>query len=136
LRGFVIAGPSSVTLQADFTPRYNLPLAVLASVRNRISFNWGTGRERGYTFTYRARPQLEREFDLGGTSLIPYLNVEFFWQYPPEMWTQFRMQGGIQRGFHAFAKGQVIELNFSAITNLQPSRSWPPQVELVLSSYF
>ena len=125
-----------VTFQVDFTPRYNLPLDVLASFRNRVSFSWGIGRDAGYTFTYRARPQLEREFDLGGTSLIPYLNVEVFWQHPPEMWTQFQLQGGIQCGFQAFAKGQVVELNFSAITNLQPSRSWTPQIELIFSSYF
>jgi hypothetical protein len=126
----------NVTLQMDFTPRYSLPLDVLASFRNRVSFSWGIGRDAGYTFTYRARPQLEREFDLGGASLIPYMNVEVFWQHPPEMWTQFRLQGGIQCGFQAFAKGQVVEVNFSAITNLQPSRSWTPQVELILSSYF
>jgi hypothetical protein len=52
------------------------------------------------------------------------------------MWTRFQLQGGLQCGFHAFAKGQVVELTFSAITGLQPSRSWTPQVELVLSSWF
>jgi len=52
------------------------------------------------------------------------------------MWTQFRLQGGIQCGFRAFAKGQVVEVNFGAITKLQPSRSWTPQIELIFSSYF
>jgi len=47
-----------------------------------------------------------------------------------------RRASGIQSGFQAFAKGQVVELNFSAITNLQPSRSGTPQVELILSSWF
>ena len=126
----------SVTLQLDVTPRYNLPLDVLASVRNRLSFNWGTGQRTGYVFYYRGRLQLEREFDAGGVSLIPFANAEFFWKLPPEMWTRFQLQGGLQCGFHAFAKGQVIELNFSAITGLQPSRSWTPQVELILSSWF
>ena len=106
----------SVTLQVDFTTRYNLPLDVLASVRNRVSFNWGIGRDTAYTFTYRARPQLEREFDLGGTSLIPLANAEFFWQHPPEMWTQFQPLGGIQYGLQAFAEGQAVELNFSVIS--------------------
>jgi len=126
----------SVTLQLDLTPRYNLPLDVLASVRNRFSFNWGTGQRTGYVFYYRGRFQLEREFDAGGASLIPFANAEFFWQQPPEMWTRFQLQGGLQCGFRAFAKGQVVELNFSAITGLQPARSWTPQLELILSSWF
>jgi len=52
------------------------------------------------------------------------------------MWTQFRMQGGLQVGFDAFARGQTVELNYSAITSLQPSRSWSSQIGLILSSYF
>ncbi len=64
------------------------------------------------------------------------MNVELFWQQPPATWTQFRIQGGVQLGFEWFARGQAIELNYAAITTLQPSRGWAPQVGLVLASYF
>lgn len=124
------------TLQAEATPRVNLPLQVLASLRNRVSFNWGTGGMPGFTFRYRGRLQLEREFAVGRTPLTPYANVEFFWQQAPAQWTQFRMQGGLQVGFDAFAAGQTVELNFSAVTGLEPSRTWTPLVGAILSTYF
>jgi hypothetical protein len=124
------------TLRLDVTPRYELPLGLLTSIRNRVAFSWGTGDRTGFVFSYRGRVQVEHEYDVVGTSLIPYVNAEIFWQSPPAMWTRFQLQGGLQCGFHAFAKGQVVELNFAAITGLQPSRSWTPQVELILSSWF
>jgi hypothetical protein len=124
------------TLRLDLTPRYELPLGLLTSIRNRIAFIWGTGDRTGFVFAYRGRIQVEHEYEVGGTSLMPYVNAEMFWQSPPAMWTRFQLQGGLQCGFHAFAKGQVVELNFAAITGLQPSRSWTPQVELILSSWF
>jgi hypothetical protein len=55
---------------------------------------------------------------------------------PPAMWTQFRIQGGLQAGFDLFAGGQTIEVNYVAITSLQPDRSWSPQVGIIFSSYF
>lgn len=130
-------GPGNLwTLQADLTPRFNLPWMLLASFRNRVSFNWAVDGASGSFFVYRGRFQLEREFDVGRVPITPYVNVEFLWQRQPAMWTQFRMQGGLQVGFDLFAKGQTVEINWSAITSLQPSRSWTPQVGLILSSYF
>ena len=130
-------GPGNLwTLQVDLTPRYDLPLEVLASLRNRVSFNWATDGASGFTFRYRGRLQLEREFDVAKVPVTPFVNVELFWQQPPAMWTQFRMQGGLQVGFDGFASGQTVELNYSAITSLQPSRSWSSQIGLILSSYF
>jgi hypothetical protein len=64
------------------------------------------------------------------------VNVELLWQQQPALWTQFRMQGGVQVGLDLFAKGQTVEINWSAITSLQPSRSWTPQVGLILATYF
>ena len=132
------AGPSgnTWTLQVDLTPRYNLPGDVLLSVRNRVSFNWQVDGASGFFFRYRGRFQVEREFDVGGLPLTPFVNVELFWQQPPAMWTQFRIEGGLQMGFEWFARGQTIEVNYTAITNLQPGRSWSPQIGLILSSYF
>jgi hypothetical protein len=124
------------TLQFDLTPRYSLPGDVLLSLRNRVSFNWQVDGGLGFFFLYRGRFQVEREFDVGGLPLTPFVNVEFFWQQPPAMWTQFRIEGGLQLGFEWFARGQTIEVNYSAITNLQPGRSWSPQIGLILSSYF
>jgi hypothetical protein len=64
------------------------------------------------------------------------VNVEFLWQSPPAIWTQFRIQGGLQVGFDLFAGGQTLEVACVAITSLQPDRSWSPQVGIILASYF
>jgi hypothetical protein len=66
------AGPGNTwTLQAEATPRANLPLGVLASLRNRLSFSWAVDPASGFSFRYRLRPQLEREFAVGGAPLTP-----------------------------------------------------------------
>ncbi len=129
-------GPGNIwTLRLELTPRYNLPLGVLASVRNRLTANWAVDGASGFYFRWRVRPQLEREFAIGEVALTPYANFEFFWQSPPAMWTQFRLQAGLQAGFQAFGRGQTVEVNYVAITSLQPARSWSPQVGVVLSTY-
>lgn len=124
------------TVQGELTPRYDLLWGILASFRNRVSLNWQTGSSGGFFFRYRGRVQLEREFAVGPVPLTPYVNTELFWQQAPAMWTQFRLQAGLVVGFRAFARGQSVELNYSAVTMLQPSRSWYPLWGLVLSSYF
>lgn len=99
-------GPGDTwTLQADLTPRFNLPAGLLVSLRARVP-------------------------------ITPFVNAELVWQQQPAMWTQFRMQAGVQVGFDLFAQGQTVEANWSAITSLQPSRSWAPQVGLILATYF
>lgn len=70
------------------------------------------------------------------TSLTPFLNAEFIWTTSQDMWSQFRMQVGLQLGAHWFGRGQVIELNGSIFTYLQPTRSHSPVVGLVWYQYF
>jgi hypothetical protein len=124
------------TLQAELTPRFNLPAELLVSLRNRVSFSWLVNGATGSTFRYRGRLQLEREFDVARIPVTPFVNAELVWQQQPAMWTQFRMQTGLQVGLDLFAQGQTVEINWSAITSLQPSRSWSPQVGLILATYF
>ncbi len=124
------------TVQLEFTPRYELPLGVLGSVRSRVSFNWDTLASPVFYFRYRGRLQVEREFNVGDVPVTPYVNAELFWQAPPAMWTQFRLQGGVQVGLDLFARGQTIEVNFSPAETLQPQRTWTPIVGIILGSYF
>ncbi|MGA8890858.1 MAG: hypothetical protein WB493_04765 [Anaeromyxobacteraceae bacterium] len=75
------------------------------------------------------------ELDVEHTWITPFVNAELFWQQAPGMWTQLRLQGGLQVGFDLFARGQAIEASWMAVTRLQPVHSWSPQVGLILSSY-
>ncbi len=42
----------------------------------------------------------------------------------------------VGKGLRLQAQGQTVEVSWSAITSLQPSRSWAPQVGLILATYF
>ncbi len=128
--------PSQVlAIQFDFTPRYFLPWGILAANRNRALFQWTFGSDGGFSFLYRGRLQLEREFEAGRVGLTPFANVELYWQAPPAMWEQFRLQAGLQCSFGGIGRGQVLEANYSAVTYLQPGRSWRSIVGIVWYVY-
>ncbi len=130
-------GPAqSVAIRFEATPRYFLPGSVLLSNRNRLQVNWNLGGADSVTWIYRGRLQAQREFDAGDVGLTPFVNVEFVWQSPPAMWNQFRMEAGLQASVHWFGRGQTFEVNFSTVTNLQPSRSWRPVLGVVWYQYF
>jgi len=124
-----------VAVQADITPRYFLPWDILISSRNRLQARWTLGTADPFSFRYRWRVQLEREFDVGRVPLTPFVNAEVVWTSPPAMWTQYRMETGLQYGFHWFGRGQIIEANFTVLTKLQPSHSWSPVLGIVWYVY-
>ena len=131
-----LTSSQSIAIQGDFTPRYVLPWEILISNRNRLQARWTLGTSESFSFRYRGRIQLEREFDIGRVPLTPFVNAELIWTSPPAMWTQYRMEAGLQYGFHWFGRGQIIEANFSAITKLQPSHNWTPVLGIVWYIYF
>jgi len=126
-------------LEVEATGRTNVPGEILATLRGRVEAQWQLDQPTAFIWRLRIRPQLEREFVLSstaGTSLTPFVNAEFIWTTSEDMWSQFRMQVGLQLGAHWFGRGQVIELNGSIFTNLQPARSHSPVVGLVWYQYF
>jgi hypothetical protein len=130
-------GPAqSVAIRFEATPRFFAPWSILLSNRNRLQVNWNLGGADSVTWIYRGRLQAQREFGAGDVALTPFVNVEFVWQSPPAMWSQFRMQAGLQASVHWFGQGQTFELNYSMVTNLQPSRSWRPVLGLIWYQYF
>ena len=130
-------GTSNVfALQLDLTPRYFLPWGILATNRNRFQARWTVSSNDAFSFRFRDRLELEREFEIGKVGLTPFANVEWFWQSPPAMWTQFRMEAGLQCSFGGLGRGQIIEVNYTTLTNLQPSRSWRPVLGVVWYVFF
>jgi hypothetical protein len=51
------------------------------------------------------------------------------------VWEQFRMQVGLQCSFGGIGRGQVIEVNYTTVTYLQPTRSWRPVVGVIWYLY-
>jgi hypothetical protein len=126
-----------IGLQADFAPRFFLPWGIQLWNRNRFQTRWTLSANDAFSFRYRPRFQIEREFALGrGTALTPFVNVEWYWQLPPSMWTQFRMEGGLQYSFGRPGRGQIIELNYSQVTNLEPTHSWMPVIGIIWHLFF
>ncbi len=125
-----------LALQLEFTPRYFFPGSLLLSNRNRLEARWRLTASEPFSFRYRGRLQVEREFDVGKFGLTPFANVEWVWQDAPAKWTQFRMEAGLQWSIPGPGRGQVLELNYSTVTYLQPSRSWRPIVGVVWYIYF
>jgi hypothetical protein len=130
-----VGSAQTLGIQFQATPRYFLPWSVLVSNRNRILTRWALG-SGSFLFRYRGRLQVEREFHAGEVGLTPFVNVEFLWQSPPAMWSQFRMQAGLQASVHWFGRGQTLEVNYSTFTYLQPSRSWRPVLGIIWYQYF
>src|SRR5512137_2020245 len=125
--------------EAEATVRESIPGQILASLRNRVEAQWQLDEPTSFSWRLRLRLQLEREFafsDRNQTSLTPFVNAEVIWTTTQDMWAQFRMQAGLQLGVQWFGKGQVIELNGSVITYLQPARSYSPVVGAVWYQYF
>jgi hypothetical protein len=126
-------------LEGEATVRESIPWQILATLRNRVEAQWHLDEPTSFVWRLRARLQLEREFgfsDRNQTSLTPFVNAEVVWTTFQDMWAQFRMQAGLQLGVQWFGKGQVIEVNGSVVTYLQPSRSYSPVIGLVWYQYF
>ena len=78
---------------AEQTYREHLPLKLLLTDRNREEFRFVNG---DFSFRYRNRLRLEREFLLPRRSLTPYGSVEVFHDSRFEMWNRNRLTAGVQ----------------------------------------
>ena len=115
------------------------PGSILVTWRNRAEARWQLDQPTSFVWRLRTRLQLEREFDLSRdatVALTPFANAELIWSTSQDMWSQFRLQAGLQLAVDWFGKGQVIEVNGSVITYLQPSRSYSPVIGVVWYQYF
>jgi hypothetical protein len=126
-------------VEGEATVRESIPWRILATLRSRVEAVWQLDEPTSFVWRLRARLQLEREFDFSDrnqTSLTPFANAEVVWTTSQNLWAQFRMQAGLQLGVQWFGKGQVIEVNGSVVTYLQPSRSYSPVIGVVWYQYF
>jgi hypothetical protein len=87
--------PATSTLVAEATGRLSLPWALLASDRSRFDLNFSGG---DFDPRYRNRIRLERNVDLGKSSLTPYVYGEFFYDFDDGDWLKTRVTAGLE--FH------------------------------------
>lgn len=116
------------------TLRQHLPLEILLSDRNREDFRFING---DFSFRYRNRVKLEREFRLLGRSLTPYGAVEVFYDTRFNVWNRNRLSVGsqvqLQRGFPLLReltprKQVILDLYY---TKQNDSRSQTPHIHAI-----
>lgn len=78
---------------AEQTFREHLPLKILLSDRNREEFRIVNG---DFSFRYRNRLMLEREFLISGRSITPYGAVEVYHDSRFKVWNRNRLTAGVQ----------------------------------------
>jgi hypothetical protein len=116
------------------TFRQDLPLAMLLSDRNRQDWRFVNG---DFSFRYRNRVRLEREFRVSGRSMTPYGSAEAFYDTRFEVWNRNRLTVGaefqLKRGFPLLReltprKQVILDLYY---TKQNDSRSQPHHVHAV-----
>ncbi|HSO86690.1 MAG TPA: DUF2490 domain-containing protein [Draconibacterium sp.] len=73
--------------------RILLKRQLLFSQRTRMDNRW-VGQDPVYSYRFRYRVMLEKEFLKGKTSIIPYINVEPFWDSRYDLFNRVRVIGG------------------------------------------
>ncbi len=122
---------------AEQTFRQDLPWSLLLTDRNRQDFRFVNGN---YSFRYRNRLMLEREFRRWGRSFTPYGSVEVYYDTRFNVWNRNRLTAGTQiqlkRGFpllrELLPRRQIIlDLYY---TKQNDSRSQPHHVQAIGAS--
>jgi hypothetical protein len=75
----------------DAAFRWVFPWNILASERNRFEFRLVN---KGYSWRYRNRFRLEKDWRAGKVTLTPYASAEAYHDSRTDEWNQFRFQGG------------------------------------------
>jgi uncharacterized protein DUF2490 len=116
------------------TVRQRLPLKMLLSDHNREEFRFVNG---DFSFRYRNRLMLEREFTLCGRSITPYGSVEVYHDSRFNVWNRNRLTAGAQielkRALPLLSladprKKVILDINY---TRQNDSRSQPNHVQAV-----
>jgi hypothetical protein len=100
------------------TLRWPLPFKILLSDRNREDLRWIDG---DFSFRYRNRVTVEREFKPFKRTLTPYASAEIFYDTRFQTWNRNRLIAGIQI---------PLKRGFPLVKLIEPRR------QLVLDLYF
>ena len=65
----------------------------LISHRIRVDLRW-VGEDAKFSYRFRYRTMLEKEYTAGNSSLVPYVNIEAFWDSRYNMINRIRAIGG------------------------------------------
>jgi hypothetical protein len=113
----------------EITSRYYLPKSFLLSDRNRLDFRV----QNSFTWRYRNRVTLERDFKVGRIVFDPYARAEAFYEITTGNWNRFAFAGGV---VFPFAKHFEIEPYIERQINSGSNPKFVNGFGLTLSIYF
>jgi hypothetical protein len=80
-------------IYSEIHKRIPLKSSILLSHRLRMDNRW-IGNESDYSYRFRYRFMIEKEFKKGNTSIVPYFNIEPFWDSRYTEFTRVRSAAG------------------------------------------
>jgi|SRR5262245_10994962 len=83
--------PTEQRIVLEATPRYPLKLGIVVSDRNRADLRF---IEDKFSWRYRNRLTIEREFAINSFSFLPYIRVEGFYDSNYEKWSTTATSAG------------------------------------------
>jgi Protein of unknown function (DUF2490) len=92
---------------ADAILRWVFPFDVLATDRNRLELRF---RNSGYSWRYRNRFRLEKDFKLGWLTSTPYISAEAYHDSHAGNWNEFQFDAG---ALTPIKKRLAVELYYS-----------------------
>ena len=72
------------------TPRLPLKVGAVASIRNRLELRF----QDRFSWRFRHRPMLEREFAIGSYHITPFVRAEFYYDSKPSKWSRTAIAAG------------------------------------------
>jgi hypothetical protein len=110
--------------------KFPLPAAVWVEGRARADLRWIGGE---YSTRYRWRLEATREFVVFNHSVVPYLNVEWFYDTRYDGWARTLYQAGSEVTVNGHFR---FELNLSQQTDALPETSRLNAFSVVLKGYY
>lgn len=104
---------------SEITPRFFLPLAFVLHDRNRTDFRWIASE---FSWRYRNRLTLERQFEIRRFKFIPYITGEAYYDNRYHAWNRHRYGAGVQ-----LPLGKRLALDFYNMRQ-HDSRSEPTNI--------
>ena len=92
--GYRVVASSGNTTEHRFvfegTPRLPLKVGSVVSIRNRLELRF----QDGFSWRYRNRAMVEREFAIGSYHITPYVRGEFYYDSKPAKWSRTATTAG------------------------------------------
>ena len=110
--------------------KFPLPASVWLEGRARTDLRWIGGE---YSTRYRFRLEFTREFVVLDRAVVPYLNVEWFYDTRYDGWARTLYQAGAE---FTVNKHFRFELNLSQQTDTLPETSRLNAVSVVAKGYY